>query len=209
MGGRYSVIDIAKDTNNNAQTTYYGRNGYSITLFRTDEPKIKIKDGDEKQQLKNYKQYKHKIPEDNAWWSVYYQLQKVEHNGIEQTGFEEKGYLQTHKVVEVVYWLNDKANFFPLIIGLGEGKPTHFKRESITNEWKYSDIVPPADLSDYQRVLGGLNTKFNNVVIVNLNAKMDRSTVVILPKMNLRVLRIVLAIVLIMELPLLPSQFQR
>ncbi|EKX73420.1 hypothetical protein BEWA_054770 [Theileria equi strain WA] len=175
MGIKYSVVDIAKDAKNNVTTTYYGRNGYTITLSRIDNPRITKEHGnDEKQSLKNYKQYHHKIPEDNAWWSVYYQLQRVEHNGIEQTGFEEKGYLKTHKALEVVYWSNDEHNSLPLIIGLGEGKPIYFKRKNETNRWEYSNIVPPADLSDYNKVLEGLNKTFSDVVIVNLNADKDK-----------------------------------
>ncbi|EKX73970.1 hypothetical protein BEWA_040080 [Theileria equi strain WA] len=173
MGIKHSVIDIAKDAKNNAPTTYYG-NGISLT--RKDEPEIRTSYGrNEKQPLQNYKQYRHKLPESGGWSPTSYELRAVNHGNNKQEGLETKGKFERYREVSVLYWLCDEQNSFPLIIGLGEGKPIYFKRENeTTNEWEYSNIVPPANLSDYQRVLNQLNENFKNVVIVNLNADKDK-----------------------------------
>ncbi|EKX72431.1 hypothetical protein BEWA_048980 [Theileria equi strain WA] len=172
MGIKHSVIADISQNVSDGKKTYYGKNGNTIGIKRTNEPNITTKHGQEgKQPLKNYKQYHHKLPEDDGWWSVTYKLTSIYHGNEKQVGFEKEGYLNTHKALEVVYWSNDEHNSLPLIIGLGEGNPTYFKRENETNRWEYSNIVPPADLSDYQGVLNQLNENFKNVVIVNLNAK--------------------------------------
>ncbi|EKX73011.1 hypothetical protein BEWA_015720 [Theileria equi strain WA] len=173
MGTKYSVIDVAKDAENNTPTTYYGRNGYTITLSRKDEPEIDVQNEDKKEKLLNYKFYYHTIPDDWDGWSVYYQLKRVEYNGVAQSGLETRGNLSNYRRVCVIYWLNDQHNLLPLIIGLDSGSVTYFKRgeDVISNTWKWANnIVPPANLSDYQRVLSELNENFKNVVIVNLNA---------------------------------------
>ncbi|EKX72812.1 hypothetical protein BEWA_013710 [Theileria equi strain WA] len=176
MGGTYSVVaDISRNVSNGVKTSYRGKNGNSIGLTRIDEPEIRKSDegGEDKDKLRNYKFYYHAIPEDNAWWSVYYQLQRVEHNGIEQTGLDGKGYLSTYREVRIIYWLSDEHNSFPLIIGLGTPNVTYYKRlvNVIGNGWESAGITHPADLSDYNKVLCELNNGLKSIVIVNLNAK--------------------------------------
>ncbi|AFZ79221.1 hypothetical protein BEWA_020680 [Theileria equi strain WA] len=172
MGITYSVIaDISQNVSNGTKT-YYGKNGNTIGLTRSNEPKIKTKDrGNEEEPLKNYKQYHHKFPENNAWWSVTYELEAINHGSNKQEGLNKVGF-KTYKALKVVYWLRDEHNSFPLIIGLGTDTVTYFKRsETITNRWEKADkIIHPADLSDYNRVLCELNKNFRNVVIVSINA---------------------------------------
>ncbi|AFZ78953.1 hypothetical protein BEWA_017940 [Theileria equi strain WA] len=156
--------------------TYYGKNGNTIGLSRTNEPNIKTKDRNEEEPLTNYKRYHHILSESSGL-SANYELSAIYHGNNKQEELEEKGDLKYYRVAEVIYWLNDEHNLFPLIIGLGTPKPTYFKREGnlLGNRWKWAEkIIPPATISEYQRVLSELNTKFNDVVIVNLNADKDK-----------------------------------
>ncbi|AFZ80114.1 hypothetical protein BEWA_029650 [Theileria equi strain WA] len=178
-------VDISKDTIKGKNGVYKswgtykykGSCGCTITLRKEVEPSVKA-DADrneEKEKLENYKFYYHTIPENWEWLSIYYQLKRVEYNGVAQTGLDGMGSLSTYREVCVIYWLNDYANIFPLMIGLGAGHVTHYKRKNgTTNEWEKASIAHPATLSEYQRVLSELNTKFNDVVIVNLNADKDK-----------------------------------
>ncbi|AFZ80092.1 hypothetical protein BEWA_029420 [Theileria equi strain WA] len=171
MGIKHSVIaDISQNVSNGEETTYYG-NGISLT--RTDEPKIKIRYGEDgTEPLTNYKRYHHILSESSGL-SAGYELSAIYHGKNKQEGLEEKGDLKYYRVAEVIYWLNDEHNLFPLIIGLGTPKPTYFKREGnlLGNRWKWAEkIIPPATISDYNKVLPDLNKIFKDVVVIRLQA---------------------------------------
>ncbi|AFZ80339.1 hypothetical protein BEWA_031920 [Theileria equi strain WA] len=173
MGGTYSVVaDISRDTKNNAPPIYYG-NGIGIT--RTDEPEIRKSDeGEEKQPLQNYKIYKHELPDNSGWSSTTYELKAINYKDKQQHGFDTVGF-KTHKTVEVVYWLRDRYNSFPLVIGLGTTNLNYYRRKNDTsNRWERVErIVYPANLSDYNKVLPELNDKFKDVVVIQLQADKD------------------------------------
>ncbi|EKX72597.1 splicing factor 3B subunit 1, putative [Theileria equi strain WA] len=145
-------------------------------LTRMDEPEIKKRDeNEEKERFCNYKIYKHKLPEGGEWSPTTYELKAINHGNNKQGGFSQVGF-KDHKTVEVLYWLSDKHNSFPLIIGLGTSNLTYYKRKNDTsNRWESVErVVYPATLSDYERVLGELNEKFKNLVIIQLQAEADK-----------------------------------
>lgn len=173
MGTRHSVIDIAKDAKNDVPTTY---DWNTISLTRRDEPVIKTKDGGDEKPLENYKIYKHELPDNDGWSSTTYELKAVNYKDKQQYGLDTRSGFKTHRTLEVVYWLRDDHNSFPLIIGLGTTNLNYYRRKNETiNRWEESGIIYPATISEYNKLLCKLNNELKSIVIIQLQAGASKS----------------------------------
>ncbi|EKX73334.1 hypothetical protein BEWA_053900 [Theileria equi strain WA] len=177
MTVRDVTVDIGQDNKTNDYTTYYrDKDENSITLNKRVDPYI-----NDEEPLKGYKLYEHRTPHGFWPWEASYKVGKVKYREVQQNiEYSSSDKNQPYIKVTVIYWKNDESNEFPLLLGLHFGikKSFYTKKDPYytNNDWEpENSLSNSSKTGNYKNVLDKLNTKFKDLVVVNLKTNKDES----------------------------------